>query len=224
MPPPDMKRAEVSRLAIIGAGDLGFSILRLAKEILHLEPVGFFDDTCQTDTVHSLPVLGGLDSIEALWKIKSFDSVVIAIGYRHMQFRRELYDRLVSLNIRLANIIHPSVILAKDACMGSGSVLFPGCILDVGSLVGNNCILNAGVTIAHDSKIDDHTICGPGVTLAGFTRVQQSCFLGTHTTIIDHINVAPNITTGAGTVVIKNLTEPALYAGVPARKLKPNIN
>lgn len=219
-----VKRVKVSRLAIIGAGDLGYSILRLASDIPQYDPVGFFDDTCQNSTVHGLPLLGGLDSIETKWNQGDCDAMVIAIGYRHMQFRRELYDRLVALNIRLADVVHPSVILAKDACTGSGSVLFPGCILDVGSRVGNNCILNAGVTIAHDSAVEDHTICGPGVTLAGFTRVQQGCFLGTRTTIIDHINIAPNVTTGAGTVIINNLTEPALYAGVPARKLKPNSN
>lgn len=209
------------RLAIIGAGDLGISVLRLLKQIPGLNPIGFFDDTCLSETIHSLPVLGKLELIVPLWENEEFDSIVIAIGYKHMKFRRELFCRLQNLGIPMGKIIHPSTIIAEETSIGAGSIIFPGCILDVGTCLGENCILNAGVTMAHDSLIDDHSICGPRVTLAGFTRVQHSCFLGTGTTVIDNITIKPHIFTGAGTVVTRNLTDQCLYVGVPARPLRP---
>lgn len=210
----------VTRLAIIGAGDLGYSILRLTKEIPHLNTVGFFDDTCQSINAHGIPVLGAINSIEDHWNNETFDAVIIAIGYKHMRFRSELYTRLKNLNIRFASVIHPSTVMAADAVVGEGSVLFPGCVLDVGVRIENNCVLNCGVTVAHDSRIDDHSMCGPRVTLAGFTHVQHSCFLGVGTTVIDNIKIEPHVCTGGGTVVINNLPSNYLYVGVPARPLK----
>ncbi|WP_299460650.1 NeuD/PglB/VioB family sugar acetyltransferase [uncultured Gimesia sp.] len=214
------KVSTVDRLAIIGAGDLGHSIFRLTKEIPHLNTIGFFDDTCLSDSVHGLPVFSPIDSIEDHWKNNNFDAAIIAIGYKHMRFRSELFTRLKTLNIPFASVVHPSTIIAADAIVGEGSVLFPGCVLDIGVCIGNNCVLNSGVTVAHDSRIDDHTMCGPRVTLAGFTHVQHSCFLGVGTTVIDNIKIEPHVHTGGGTVVIDNLPGNYLYVGVPARPLK----
>jgi len=211
----------VDRLAIIGAGDLGFSVLRLTNEIPHLRTVGFFDDNCESKkSIHGVSVLGTLESIEELWEQKAFDSLIIAIGYNHIKFRKELFTQLKALKIPFANVIHPSSIIATDAVVGEGTILFPGCVLDVGTYVGNNCVLNCGTTLAHDSRIDDHSMCGPRVSLAGFTHIHHSCFLGIGTTVIDNIKIEPYVRTGGGTVVIDNLAENYLYVGVPARPLK----
>lgn len=214
------KDRSVSRLAIIGAGDLGFSLLRLTKEIPHLDAIGFFDDTCKSKSIHGISVLGTLESIEEHWEKNSFDTVVIAIGYNHMQFRSDLFNRLKALGIRFASVIHPSTIMAADVVVGEGTVLFPGCVLDVGARIGNNCVLNSSVTVAHDSRIDDHSIFGPGVALAGMTHIQHSCFLGIGTIVIDNITIEPHVRTGGGTVVVDNLPGNYLYVGVPARPLK----
>tara|TARA_R110002096_G_scaffold207679_1_gene394080 strand:- start:831 stop:1505 length:675 start_codon:yes stop_codon:yes gene_type:complete len=218
---PDHSAVRPERVAIVGAGDLGFSTLRLLKQIPEQIPVGFFDDTCHSETIHGLPILGKLESIIPLWHSKAFDGIVIAIAYKHMKFRRELFHQLQDQGIRFCSIIHPSTVRAAETVIGAGTILFPGCTLDTGAHIGDNCILNAGVTIAHDSQIEDHTIFGPGVTLAGFTKVEHSCFLGTGTTVIDNITINACIFTGAGTVVTKDLTDPFLYVGVPARPLRP---
>ncbi|MCH9793075.1 MAG: NeuD/PglB/VioB family sugar acetyltransferase, partial [Planctomycetes bacterium] len=210
----------IDRLAIIGAGDFGYSVLRLTKEIQYLDTVGFFDDTCQSKTIHGIPVWGALESIEDHWEKKSFDAIVIAIGYNHMKFRSELFTRLKALGIRFASVIHPSTVMATDVVVGEGAILFPGCVLDIGTRIGNNCVLNSSVTVAHDSRIDDHSMCGPGVTLAGLTHVKHSCFLGVGTNVIDNITIEPHVRTGGGTVVIDNLSSHYLYVGVPAHPLK----
>jgi sugar O-acyltransferase (sialic acid O-acetyltransferase NeuD family) len=210
----------MKRVAIIGAGDLGRTLVAQLRDSGDVRAVAFFDDVVPKKTVCGLPVRGSIADVAAEYRSGSFDAALMGIGYKHLVFRAELFERLRGDGVAFATQIHPSCHIAGSAKVAQGSILFPGCTLDVGVVVGPNCLLNTGCTIAHDTRIAGHSFLGPGVTLAGCVNVEERCFLGVGSTVIDNIEIGAGAQTGGGAVVTRNVESGALVVGVPAEKIR----
>lgn len=211
-------------LAIIGASDLGQHIAHYATLSGVFTKIVFFDDTLKTgfETPYGI-VIGNISEIVTKIKSTEINHLLIGVGYKHLEARKQLYEQFASL-INFPNIIHPSCYVDPSCQIGNGNVLLPGCIVDKNCVLGNNLFFNPGCTIAHDNKILDHTFFAPGVTTSGFVKIGSCCFLGTGTNMIDNITIADNIKTGAGSLITKNLTVSGIYKGVPVKMHKTNIN
>ena len=207
-----------SKLAIIGAGELGLQILDLLNYSSEkFIAVGFFDDTMEVGSkIAGIEVLGGLNDIEIIYRAGIFDKLIIAIGYKHMAVRENLflkYDK----QIPFAKIIHNSCIMNNKSKIGDGSVLYPGCIIDKNVSIGNNVLLNLGVTIAHDCLVGNNSFFVFLVVVSGFVHIGKNCFVGTNATIIDNITIGENTIVGAGSVVIKDVNDNTKIVGNPAK-------
>ena len=204
-------------LGIIGAGDLGQLIAYHAISDKHYSAVVFFDDTKQKDTlIDGHKVIGGIKNVVESYKLKLFDELIIAIGYKHMEFRQKVFLEMESSQIPFGAMLHSSSYIDKSCAIGKSVVVLPGCCLDRNAVIRDNVLLNVGCTIAHDTKIERHSFLSPRVSIAGFTVINESCVLGINSTIIDNIEIGKNIRIAGGTVVIKSLSKTGLYAGVPA--------
>lgn len=204
------------RIAIIGAGDLGQQIFHLATKNGY-QIVGFFDDYCNELIINEIPVLGGLKSIYK--EANKYDSVVIAIGYKHMDIRCSLYAELKLHRVKFATIIDKTAMIDPTVKIGEGSVIATGVVLDKGVVVEENVFINLACCVAHDTIIGAHSFLAPRVAIAGFTHIGQFSFLGINSTIIDNLCLPSNLRLGAGAVVISNLKGAGLYIGVPAIKI-----
>lgn len=210
----------MKRLAIIGSGDLGQLIAHHAKTDGGFEIIGFFDDfaTLGARTKHG-QILGKLSQIEESYAQNKFDLLSIAVGYKHLAFREQCFERF-SCSIPMAKIIHSSCFVDSTAVIEPGCFLLPGCVIDTGVRIGKNSVLNTACCVAHDSSIGDNCFLSPRVAIAGFVEIEAKCFLGINTTVIDNIKIASGTQTGAGAVVIKNIDEAGLYVGVPATRMR----
>lgn len=207
----------MERLCIIGAGDLGQQIAHHARETKRFEIIGFFDDTMPTGSkLGTGIVVGCINDITSFFERERFDSLFVAIGYKHMHRREEVFNQFKGV-IPFATIVHPSCIIDKTASLGEGTVLYPGCIVDTNVRIGCNVLMNVASVIAHDTEIGDHSFLSPRVAIAGFTRVGKSNVIGINATIIDNLTLTDNVQIGGGSVVIKDLVVPGLYVGNPVR-------
>jgi sugar O-acyltransferase (sialic acid O-acetyltransferase NeuD family) len=210
----------MKKLAIIGSGDLGQQIAHHALIDRHYKPIGFFDDWAKKgDIKHSLPVLGKTENVHHAFEEGLFDVLMIGIGYKHIQKRKELFE-LFKGKIPFANIIHSSCYVDESVEYGEGNFIYPGCVLDMKVKLRDNIILNVGCTIAHDTAIDKHCIFAPAVKVAGFVEIGECVNLGIGTVVIDNLKISPYIKSGAGAIVTKNLDIAGLYVGVPAKLTK----
>ncbi|MDX2303126.1 MAG: NeuD/PglB/VioB family sugar acetyltransferase [Microscillaceae bacterium] len=206
----------MKKLAIIGAGHLGQLIAHHTIENQELVMAGFYDDfQTKGRFVGSAKILGDISEIEKDFSEGVFDKIIIGIGYKHPELRKELYETFQD-KIPFANIIHNKAIVDSSVEMGEGNVILAGSILDMHVRIENNVFINPGCVIAHDSIIASHTFLAPAVNIAGFASIGASCFLGINTTIIDHIAVCNWVRTGASSTVTKSITEKGLYVGSPA--------
>jgi sugar O-acyltransferase (sialic acid O-acetyltransferase NeuD family) len=212
-----MNKFSKKRLAIIGAGDLGKLISHHAINDNHYSVVGFFDDTFKKDEfVNEIKVLGGIKDVLEIYNSGFFDFIMIGIGYKHMQFRKKVFNDFFN-DIPFGTIIHSSCYVDSSCEIGKGSFLLPGCILDKDVQIGENTLLNTGCIIAHDTTIKAHCFLSPGVNVAGKIIIEESCIIGINATIIDNITICPNVQIGGGAVVINNIFMPGLYVGLPAK-------
>ena len=207
----------MKRLAIIGSGDLGELIAYHAINDRHYEVIGFFDDYEELGSEkHGLPILGGTNTIQSAFEQKRYDCLMIGVGYKHMQFRKSLFDTFFSI-IPFGSIVHSSDYVDSSVKIGEGVFILPGCVLDKNVELKDNVLLNTSVSIAHDSIIESHCFLSPRVAIAGFSTIEECCVLGINSTIIDNVTIAANTQIGGGAVVIKNITIPGLYVGNPHR-------
>ena len=206
-------------LAIIGAGHLGQQIAHYAISDNHFEKVIFFDDFTEKSELNGYLIVGNCDDIMIEFFNKSFDELIIGIGYKHLEVRKSLFERFISV-IPFGTIIHSSSWVDESAKVKDGCVIYPRCTIDANAIVDSNTIINIGCDIAHDTVIGKHCFLSPRVALAGFIYIEELCVLGINSTIIDNIKLCSKTQIGGGTVVIKNIKDPGLYVGNPMRFIR----
>lgn len=206
-------------LAIIGAGDLGQQIAHYAIADSRYSEVVFFDDFTTSGAVNGHLVLGKVDTIASAFAEQRFDELIIAIGYKHLKVRKELYQQFVG-KIPFGKIVHSSAWVDYSATVEDGCVIYPRCAIDAKATIKANTILNIGCTIAHDTIIGSHSFLSPRVAVAGFVNVEEQCMIGINSTIIDNLNITQGTQIGAGAVVVKPIEKSGLYFGNPAKFIK----
>lgn len=104
--------------------------------------------------------------------------------------------------------------------IGRGTLICPGAQLISNVELGNFCIINNNAIVHHDCKLGDYVTVSPSATICGNVYIGDLCFIGANAVIKEKIMICDNVTIGAGAVVVKDITEPGVYVGNPARKIK----
>lgn len=208
-------------LAIVGSGNFGQLIAYHALNDSNYTKIVYFDDYKEIGSIiDGHEVIGKLSEIESYYKQKKFSEIIISLAYKHLNFKKELSEFLQKKNIPLANVIHSSCYIDKSCRIGKGIFMLPGSTLDYNVKIGDNTILANTCAIAHDTEIGEYCFLSARVAIAGFTKIEALCILGINCTIIDNLNICSQTQVGAGAVVTKNITEPGIYVGIPAKKIK----
>lgn len=212
----------MKKLVIVGAGDFGREVSWVAERINAQTPVwellGFVNDgaAVQGRTVDGYPVLGPVSWLEAVTEELY---VVCSIGTGRV--RKQVMERvLANPHLRPAALIDPAAIVGRNAQVGPGCVVCAGTVLAISSRLEAHAIVNLNCTVGHDTVLEPYCTVHPGSNLSGRVHVGACTDIGTGTKIIQGLAVCPGCTLGAGTVVVRDITEPGTYAGVPARRIK----
>ncbi len=161
--------------------------------------------------VLGVPVLGDICDWEKYTDFK----FVIAIGKNRI--RHQMAD---SIPVKYHTVIHPTAIISRFAKIGEGTVVLPGAVINTRATVGKHCIINTGSIIEHDCTVSDYVHTSPAVTLSGTVSVGVHTHIGTGAKVSNNLSICAECTVGAGAVVVRDITEPGVYVGVPAKKIK----
>lgn len=85
--------------------------------------------------------------------------------------------------------------------------------------IGNDCIIAHGVMFINDLFETGGPANGQK-DLWRETRIGNHVSIGSNATILP-VDICDNVVIGAGAVVTRNITKPGIYAGNPARQIKP---
>ena len=144
--------------------------------------------------------------------------MMVAIG--DSKSRYDIVQRLPK-ETKFFTFIHPTVLILDDNIeIGEGSFIGANSILTTNIKIGKHALLNRGNHIGHDTMIGDYFSAMPGAIISGNVRIFDMVYLGTNSSIKEKISIHSLTTIGLNSGVIKNIEEPGVYGGTPAKKIK----
>lgn len=176
---------------------------------------GFLDDAENLpDNILGFPVLGKIQDFEKYLQY----SFIIAIGDEKI---RENIDIRLNSKVRWYTAVHPTAVISSlGVTVGAGTVVMANAVINSCACIGRHCIINTAAVVEHDNEISDFVHLSPGVTLAGTVKVGMRTHIGVGAVVRNNIEICQDSIVGAGATVVKDITLPGVYIGVPAERRK----
>jgi sugar O-acyltransferase (sialic acid O-acetyltransferase NeuD family) len=217
-------------LVLIGPGGFGRETAEVVRAINaaheasggspRWDLLGFLDDDPARwgTTVSGVRVLGGMDALAA----QSDARVVVCTGHPgNFGSKARIVERLGLDRERYATLIHPTAVIPPSARLGEGSVVFAGVVATTDVQIGAHAGIMPLAVFTHDDVLEDFVTVGAGVRLAGTVRIEAGAYLGAGCLIRENRTVGPGALIGMGAVVTEDVPGGEVWAGVPARFVRP---
>jgi len=155
-------------------------------------------------------------------------NIPYVIGIGENRIRRAIAERFLG-SLSFASLIHPSASFGYgqrdilEHC--KGTIVAAGARFTSNIAVGDFCIFNQNATVAHDCIVDGYVHVAPGANLSGNVHLKQGCWVGAGAVVNQGTSaekrvVGENTIVGSGAVVTRDCEPNAVYAGVPAKRIK----
>lgn len=198
-------------LIIIGTSTNAKHVFAFVQEYNLYNIIGFAvnKEYIQENTFMGYPVYA-IEDLD-LYIDKRKTKVFVALLWNRLNAdRRDLYNKLKSLDYEFANLISPKASIRGEIC-------------------GDNCWIHDFVTIQNEAKIDsnvaimsyalvgsgsvigEHCFLGAKSTVAGGCRIGKQTFVGINCTVFDGTQVGNKCILGACTAVKRNVPDNSLY-------------
>ncbi|WP_306173934.1 acyltransferase [Pseudoalteromonas shioyasakiensis] len=86
--------------------------------------------------------------------------------------------------------------------------------------IGNNVSMTSSYFVNHDGGVWVFRKEHPSIDIVKPIRIENNVFIGSHCIIMPGVTIGSNVVVGAGSVVTKSLEPNAVYAGIPAKRIK----
>ncbi|KAA3641640.1 MAG: acetyltransferase [Armatimonadetes bacterium] len=206
-------------LLIVGAGGFGRETASLVADLDTYEVQGFLDDdekihgTLRSGIKVMGPIAAALDSDAAL--------VLTTGSPSNFGSREAIFTRLGLDPQRYATLVHPSVFVGAGCTVGHGSVIHAGSVLTADVTVGDHVVAMPSVVLTHDDQVGDFVTFGAGALIAGRVTISKGAYIGSGARVREDCVVGSGALVGMGSVVVSDIPAETVWAGVPARQIKP---
>lgn len=210
----------MKQIVVVGGGGHAKVVISILKRLKEYRIVGY-TDLKDHGPLLDIGYLGSDGALEKLTAATKGLHLVLAVGQVGLgHHRQKLWRRLQSSSIQFPMITSPNAIVNEGVSGGEGAVVMDGAVVNTGASLGCGAIVNTNATVEHDVMLEDWVHLGPGSTLSGGVTVGAFSMIGAGATVIEGRKIATGCFVGAGAVVVNDLTEPGVYVGVPARRIK----
>jgi acetyltransferase-like isoleucine patch superfamily enzyme len=114
--------------------------------------------------------------------------------------------------------IGPFVEIQKNVIIGNKTKVQSHAFVCEFVNIGENCFISHGVMFINDLFKDGKPAFG-NKKLWKSTNISSKVSIGTNATILP-VSICSNVVIGAGSVVTKDIKEPGVYVGNPAKKIR----
>jgi sugar O-acyltransferase (sialic acid O-acetyltransferase NeuD family) len=201
-------RNRQQRLLIIGGGLGAVQVLDSLCRIEHQRASAIVDDNPDlvSKTLLGVPILGGQEAIEALFKKNLFDAAVVSVS-TSITFRQRVDHMLRQLNIPMANIIDPSARVQRNAVLGVGNVILAYCHIGACTSIGNGNFFSPYVDVEHHCSVGDFCTFGPGVMMSSLVKIGARVKFGTGIFIEPKLVVGSDSIIGSGAILTRDIPQ-----------------
>ncbi len=194
----------MKKLVIVGASGHG-------KVVADIALLNGYTDIVFLDDDENIKECAGFQVVGKTSEACMFDGdKIVAIG-------NGIIRRRLMSNFRTITLVHPQAVIGRNVDIGEGTVIMAGAIVNPETKIGKGCIINTASSIDHDCVIEDYVHVAVGAHICGTVKVEQCTWVGAGVTVSNNVSICSNVIIGAGAVVVKDIPEPGVYIGIPAR-------
>lgn len=153
------------------------------------------------------------------YELGKSDFYIVAVGDNNK--REKIYQFLTNKYERQClSVISKYAVLGLNVMIGRGTFIAANVYIGPQVDIGNNTIINTGSVVEHEVKIGNNTHIAPNTTICGRTVIGNNVLVGAGSVVVDKLTICDDVVIGAGSVVRKDIFEPGVYVGVPAKRIK----
>lgn len=135
--------------------------------------------------------------------------------------RKKITKLLDDHNADRFTYIHPSaVVQLTGSNFEPGAVIGPLVGIGFGTTLKKDSMILAQAGIAHGCNIGVGSYVSGQACLGGSVTVGDFCFIGMRVVVYDKKTITDDVTISVASVVRKDITDPGVYHGNPAKKLR----
>jgi acetyltransferase-like isoleucine patch superfamily enzyme len=141
--------------------------------------------------------------------------------------RKKIISIIQELNLDCITYIHDSVVCYTDnveSVIGKGSFVAPNSTVLMGAKIGEHCIIETYCLISHYAELKNNVILHSGSMIAGKTTIGENSMFNFKAAALNALNIGSDIEVGAASTVTKSISDPGVYIGTPARRLRDRID
>lgn len=188
---------------------------------MDVEVIGFaFDDPAYFGGINGWPVLCGTK--EAYAKYKDDESVKFVYALYRSDLIKERIALRDSYGIpadRYLSFIHPTAYIAKSVKMGQGNIILAQSVLNSNVTLGNFNTLQSGILVGHDTKFGDNNFLAAHTCIGSNIKIGNGNFWGLNCCVKNFVQMCDYNLIGQCANVVKNVEEPTILVGNPAKPL-----
>jgi len=146
---------------------------------------------------------------------------LIAVGQiKDPSPRIHIYRILQNYQVNFVTIISPHAYVSPGAFIQEGTIIMHNALINTNAKLGTQCIINTGAVIEHDARVGDFCHISTGAVVNGECTIGNRVFLGSNSVLLNQLSICEDVVLGAGSVAVHDITEPGIYAGNPAERIK----
>ncbi len=138
---------------------------------------------------------------------------------------------VIGMGVNVGNLVQIGhhCIIEDNVTIGDNVILQGNIKIAAGSIIETNCTLKHGTILTNNVLLKKNVFMGPNsITLGGThervtlhgTVIGENCYIGAGSKLVANTQICDDVVVGAMSFVNKNITEPGIYVGVPARRIK----
>jgi UDP-N-acetylbacillosamine N-acetyltransferase len=181
---------------------------------LGYEIKGYFDITEAIVNPYQIPYMGFENEFD-LKHIVGTNLVFPTVGDNGL--RAQLVALFQSLELTQLSIVDPSAMVSPSAKIGNSTYVGKVSIINAQTQIGAGVIINSGAIVEHECRIADGCHVAPGATLCGNVNIGESSLIGANSIVRPSLNIANDVVLGAGSVLLRDIIEPGVWFGNPAK-------
>ncbi len=211
----------MKNIIIVGAGEFGQEISEWLEDIIERDATirigGYLDDGLavvdKLNDSYPYPLLGKI----ANYYPRDEDFFVIAIG--NPAVKMQVVNCLKQRSANFFNLIHPSVVIARTATLGTGVIMCPFSLASVHCVIEDFVTINAYSSIGHNAYIGEGVTISSHVDITGNVRVNNGVFIGSNASVLPSVEIGIAAKIGAGSMVLKKVSAYTTTYTLPVRSL-----
>lgn len=113
-----------------------------------------------------------------------------------------------------------NVRFGRNVWIGALTMIERGVLPGCSTVIGNGVKIDCCCMVGHNAVIGENTVLATGAFVGASCVIGKECWLGNRCNIKPHTRICDGVVVGTGANVVKDITEPGMYVGNPAKFLK----